>query len=169
MKMKNRIFLSIFTGSLIALILSLVCITGVMYNAMTEELRVQIRNEAKIVSSAANSFTDNDAFTKYISAAGTGSGNRITLVAADGTVLYDNFSKVSEMGNHLDRPEIAEALQNGTGKALRASDTLGEHTYYYAVRLADGSILRIANTTKSVLGIVGHPEVIHKDNLVLVS
>ena len=130
MKMKNRIFLSIFTGSLIALILSLVCITGVMYNAMTEELRVEIRNEAKIVSSAADSFTDNDAFMRYISSAGMDSGNRITLVAADGTVLYDNFSKVSEMGNHLDRPEIAEAIQNGTGTALRASDTLGEHTYY---------------------------------------
>lgn len=156
MKMKNRIFLSIFTGSLIALILSLVCITGVMYNAMTEELRVEIRNEAKIVSSAADSFTDNDAFMRYISSAGMDSGNRITLVAADGTVLYDNFSKVSEMGNHLDRPEIAEAIENGTGTALRASDTLGEHTYYYAVKLRDGSIIRIANTTKSVIGLLGH-------------
>lgn len=155
MKMKNRIFFSIFSGSLIALILCLVCVTGVMYNAMTAELREEIRNEAAIVSTTLDSLEDENA-QEYIKNAGQKSGNRITLISPDGTVLYDNCSKASEMGNHLDRPEIAEAIANGTGTALRASDTLGEHTYYCAVRLKKGSIIRIANTTKSVLGLLSH-------------
>lgn len=153
--MKNRIFFSIFSGSLIALILCLVCVTGVMYNAMTAELREEIRNEAAIVSTTLDSLEDENA-QEYIKNAGQRSGNRITLISPDGTVLYDNCSKASEMGNHLDRPEIAEAIANGTGTALRASDTLGEHTYYCAIRLKKGSIIRIANTTKSVLGLLSH-------------
>lgn len=155
MKMKNRIFFSIFSGSLIALILCLVCVTGVMYNAMTAELREEIRNEAAIVSTTLDSLEDKNA-QEYIKNAGQRSGNRITLISPDGTVLYDNCSKASEMGNHLDRPEIAEAIANGTGTALRASDTLGEHTYYCAIRLKKGSVIRIANTTKSVLGLLSH-------------
>ena len=153
--MKNRIFFSIFSGSLIALILCLVCVTGVMYNAMTAELREEIRNEAAIVSTTLDSLEDENA-QEYIKKAGQISDNRITLISSDGTVLYDNCSKVSEMGNHLDRPEIAEAMDKGTGTALRASDTLGEHTYYCAVRLKKGGVIRIANTTKSVLGLLSH-------------
>lgn len=155
MKMKNRIFFSIFSSSLIALILCLACVMGVMYNAMTAELRDEIRNEAAIVSVAIDSLEDKNA-QEYITASGLKSGNRITLISPDGTVLYDNYSIAAEMGNHLDRPEIAEAMAKGTGSALRASDTLGEHTYYYAVRLKNGSVLRIANTTKSVLGLLSH-------------
>lgn len=155
MKMKNRIFFSIFSGSLIALILCLVCVTGVMYNAMTAELREEIRNEAAIVSTTLDSLEDKNA-QEYIKDAVQRSDNRVTLISPDGTVLYDNFSKASEMGNHLDRPEIAEAIANGTGTALRASDTLGEHTYYCAVRLKKGGVIRIANTTKSVLGLLSH-------------
>ncbi|MGN1102227.1 MAG: histidine kinase dimerization/phospho-acceptor domain-containing protein, partial [Huintestinicola sp.] len=153
MKMKNRIFFSIFSGSLIALILCLACVTGVMYNAMAAELREEIRNEADIVSASMDCL-ESKAAQEYISQAGHKSSNRITLISPDGTVLYDNFSGISEMDNHLDRPEIAEALENGTGTALRASDTLGEHTYYCAVRLKNGSVIRIANTTKSVLGLL---------------
>lgn len=155
MKMKNRIFFSIFSGSLISLILCLACVTGVMYNAMTAELREEIRNEAAIVSTTINSLDDESA-QEYISESGHKSGNRITLISPDGTVLYDNVSKISEMGNHLDRPEISEAMEKGIGTALRASDTLGEHTYYCAVKLKNGSVIRIANTTKSVLGLLSH-------------
>ena len=156
MKMKKRIFFSIFSGALISLILSLACVTGVMYSLMTSELRAEIRSESEIVSSALNSLDSEEMLKKYISEASKKSGNRMTLISPDGTVLFDNYSKIEDMENHLDRPEISEALQNGTGTALRASDTLGEHTYYCAVRLKNGSVIRIANTTKSVLGLLSH-------------
>lgn len=156
MKMQKRIFLSIFSGAFISLILSVTCVMLVMYNAMTAELRAEIRNEAEIVSFALGTMDSEETADKYIAEAGRKSGNRITYISPDGTVLFDNFSKITEMNNHLDRPEIEEAIKNGMGTALRPSDTLGENTYYCAVRLENGGVIRIANTAKSALGILSH-------------
>ncbi len=74
-------------------------------------------------------------------------GTRITIVEQDGTVVFDSASDTTE--NHADRPEIQEALAYGVGDASRHSDTLGETTYYYALRLPDGNIVRIASPSSS--------------------
>ena len=102
MKMQKRIFLSIFSGAFISLILSVTCVMLVMYNAMTAELRAEIRNEAEIVSFALGTMDSEETADKYIAEAGRKSGNRITYISPDGTVLFDNFSKITEMNNHLD-------------------------------------------------------------------
>ena len=78
--------------------------------------------------------------------------DRLTLVAQDGTVLYDNRTNASEMENHAVRPEIAAAEKNGTGEDNRLSETFAEQTFYYAVRLKNGDILRISATADSVFG-----------------
>lgn len=75
---------------------------------------------------------------------------RITYVDASGTVLYDSQADASSMENHSDRKEIQEALENGTGYAERMSKTLSEKTVYYALKLIDGSVLRVAGTQSSV-------------------
>lgn len=69
---------------------------------------------------------------------------RLTLVASDGTVLYDSEADAATMDNHLDREEIREALQTGKGNGSRKSSTLTEMNYYEAVLLSDGTVLRIA-------------------------
>lgn len=79
---------------------------------------------------------------------------RITLVSKDGDVLFDNRADSIEMGNHKDRPEIARALADGEGYAVRKSATLSQNTYYYAKKLADGSVLRVARESSNVLHIV---------------
>ncbi len=73
---------------------------------------------------------------------------RVTVIDADGEVVYDNYRM--DLGNHADRPEVADALQFGTGESERYSDTLGEKTYYYAFRLNDGAVLRLAFTAGSI-------------------
>lgn len=78
--------------------------------------------------------------------------DRLTLVAQDGTVLYDNRTNASEMENHAVRPEIAAAEKKGTGEDNRLSETFAEQTFYYAVRLKNGDILRISATADSVFG-----------------
>ncbi len=83
-----------------------------------------------------------------------GQETRITLIAPDGTVLYDNFTDAGQMENHLDRPEVLKALKNGSGEAKRLSGTLDTQTFYYAVRLADGKILRLAGDISSVYKII---------------
>jgi len=75
---------------------------------------------------------------------------RVTLIAPDGTVLFDNDANPASMENHLNRPEVQQALKTGVGEADRMSATIGQQTFYHAIRLDNGSVLRVANTTGSV-------------------
>lgn len=78
-------------------------------------------------------------------------GLRLTLVAQDGTVLYDSATAdPSTLPNHANRPEIQQAMAEGTGASVRRSATLGYDTHYYAVRLTDGSVLRLADETSNM-------------------
>ena len=72
----------------------------------------------------------------------------------DGTVLFDNEADVSEMKNHSDRTEFQKAEKYGAGESSRYSDTLSEKTIYYALRLKDGTVLRVSGTQDSVLALV---------------
>lgn len=80
--------------------------------------------------------------------------NRITLIDTDGTVLYDNQADPATMENHSDREEFQEASTAGAGEATRISDTIAEQTFYYAVKLQNGQVLRVAATTDSVFAAV---------------
>ncbi len=79
---------------------------------------------------------------------------RVTLVDAQGNVLYDSRHDSQTMDNHLQREEIVQAIADGTGWSTRASDTMGENSIYYARRLNDGSVLRVAGTQKTVLSTI---------------
>jgi len=123
-----------------------VLITFVQYEQFYREMRLAVKNSAISLSDLVNSQGTEllDLIQKSPDA------NRITLVDTDGTVLFDNKSDPAKMENHLDRPEIQAAIKNGRGESERLSETLSEITYYYAVKLDDGNILRISRTRQSV-------------------
>ena len=75
---------------------------------------------------------------------------RITLIGAEGEVLYESLPNKDEMDNHNERPEIIEAREKGEGEAIRYSATSGTHTFYYAERLQNGNVLRIGRDSVSV-------------------
>lgn len=75
---------------------------------------------------------------------------RITLIGAEGEVLYESLLNKDEMDNHNERPEIIEAREKGEGEAVRYSATSGTHTFYYAERLQNGNVLRIGRDSVSV-------------------
>lgn len=75
---------------------------------------------------------------------------RITMIKKDGKVFYDSFADITKMENHANRQEVRQALKHGNGKAIRTSDTLDKNTFYYAVRLDDGNILRVAKESRSI-------------------
>lgn len=75
---------------------------------------------------------------------------RITMIKKDGKVFYDSFADTKKMENHANRQEVRQALKHGNGKAIRTSDTLDKNTFYYAVRLDDGNILRVAKESRSI-------------------
>ena len=87
----------------------------------------------------------------YLNGLEHSTGHRVTIISPEGTVLYDSAGDPGRMDNHLERPEVQDALNNGKGETTRYSDTLREQTFYYAIRLGDGSILRMSSTVDSIL------------------
>ena len=82
-----------------------------------------------------------------------GSELRMTLIGPDGDVRFDNSVDPDGLDNHLQRPEVQAALQSGDGQAVRRSATMDRSMFYHALRLADGSILRVAEESSSMLSI----------------
>lgn len=80
-------------------------------------------------------------------------GIRLTLIDADGNVLFDNEADQASMENHRERPEIIEALQDGEGYVVRKSETLAISTFYYAVRLKDQGVLRVSKDAGSIYSV----------------
>lgn len=75
---------------------------------------------------------------------------RVTVIGADGTVLYDNRYDAAQMGSHLERPEVQQAMRSGEGRDVRDSQTMDTSTFYYASRLGDGKVLRVAKEASSI-------------------
>ena len=75
---------------------------------------------------------------------------RVTLIDASGEVLYDSGKQEEHLENHLDRPEIQEALKSGSGQDVRRSETLDQDMFYYAVRLDNGTVLRVSKNIETV-------------------
>lgn len=149
--MRKRIFSSICLASFITLLLTSVFIIDVLYTNSSLDMQSAVKLETSYISRALNVGQPSQS---YLQDVGRSSTNRITLILADGSVAYDSFRATAGMDNHLDRPEVAAAFESGSGEAIRRSETVGEKTYYYAVRLEDGSVLRIGNTSKSIFGLI---------------
>ncbi len=76
---------------------------------------------------------------------------RVTLIGSDGIVVYDSSDPKGEsLENHKDRPEVKAAFSSGTGQDIRKSDTLNRDMFYYAMKLSDGKVLRVAKTIENV-------------------
>ena len=146
--MRKRVFGSIFLTAIVTLLLTAGLFLLVVHAGLTRDLRGSLAREGGYI--AATVSTDRD--LEEIKALGTLCADRITLVKKDGTVLYDNETPAAEMENHGTRPEIRRAVETGVGEDSRLSETLETQTYYYALRLANGDILRIAATADSAFG-----------------
>lgn len=76
---------------------------------------------------------------------------RVTMIDAAGDVIYDSRQDEVTMENHLNRPEVQEALKKGIGQDLRESNTVGKEMFYYAVKMESGDILRVSKLVDSAL------------------
>lgn len=145
--MRKRVFGSIFLTALVTLVVTASLLLVAVHSGLTQDLQERLSNECNYIAAATASGDEQE-----LQRIGSVYADRITLVDADGTVLYDNERDAAEMENHALRPEIAEALEKGVGESSRLSDTLTEQTYYYAIRLTDGTVLRVASTADSAFG-----------------
>ena len=145
--MKQRILNHVGIMVVLSVILTFIAASAVMYGKYNHYMKQDVRNEAEYIRYAVEN-TGKEYLNKTT---GDLTTSRITLAKPDGTILYDSEKDASDLENHKDRPEIIEAKKEGTGEVVRFSQTLSKQTFYYAVKLNDGNILRVAKTTDSVL------------------
>lgn len=146
--MKKKINTQFIIVSFIAIILTMSLSVGTFYELFVQEMRNDMKAYTHILRSAGVFNASNEEKLNL-----KNEDLRITIIDADGTVVYDNEANDIEMDNHKDRPEIESALKNGEGSDVRKSSTLNKSTYYYAVLLDDGQVLRIAKEASSVWNI----------------
>ena len=149
-RMKKRIYRNMCLVTLVAILFSAILTSFLYYQNLEKQMRQELVTEAKYLE-AGMDLSGEYYLTNITKIMNSSNRNRITWVAADGTVLFDNMADASTMENHKDRPEIQMALSSGSGRESRMSSTLSEQTFYYALRLEDGSVIRVANTTRSAL------------------
>ncbi len=156
--MKRKINLSIAVLTFVAIITTMVFMT-IAFNTMYTE---QIKKDLKQVAQ----FLNQNELVLEVAEVGVQTGEdadvqrsedalRVTLIDPEGNVIADNMADALTMDNHTSRPEVAEAMQTGEGDAKRKSDTQGENTYYYAMRMENGDILRVARDADSTLRYIG--------------
>ena len=142
--MTKKIFRSIFIVAVSVLLAAIVIIMGVMYDYFLSVERNQLRTELTLAAQAVES--NGLEYLQQVSP----DGCRLTWIDQDGAVLFDTQTDAGAMENHAQREEVQQAFQTGEGESSRYSSTLTEKTLYRAVRLSDGTVLRISTSLYSV-------------------
>lgn len=152
--MNKKIFRSSLLTVCLVLAATIALIMGLLFHFFEKQIQKELANEAGFLAHAlenegAGYFDSFD--NKNNRLAGN---NRITWIDENGTVLFDSRADVSELDNHADRDEIKTAMKEGKGMSTRYSKTLMEKTVNYAIRLSDGSILRVSTEQYTVVTIL---------------
>lgn len=146
--MKKKINIKLMSIAALAIVTTLVLVGAVFYDLF----RQQVVEDLKISAYMLSVNLDEKKLEEYGERL---KDIRITLVEESGRVVFDGNVDESLMDNHRQRPEIAEALMQGEGSSMRKSSTLDKNTFYYAVLLEDGRILRVAREADSLLSVLG--------------
>lgn len=141
--MTAKLFRTSMAVAVSVMVLSIALFMGMLYQYFSDQMMTELESETWLVSRG----VELDGMD-YLN--GLHTTSRVTWVAADGTVLYDNEADASTMENHADREEIREALTSETGTAQRFSSTLSEQTLYVTQRLSNGTVIRLASAQKTV-------------------
>ncbi len=147
--MIKRIYRAILSTCLGVLLLSMLLALALLYVHYDARLAEELRTRAEYLSAGVEQ--GGVGFLETVPDA----GDRVTLLSADGSVLYDNRANAAAMENHADRSEVIAAMTQGAGNAERRSDTLAAKTCYYALRLSDGRVLRLAAEKSTVWMLIG--------------
>lgn len=146
--MTKKIFKSTVLVSAMILILGSVLVMGILYRYFGKQLNGELEKEASYLAYGVEQSGVN--YLEHLKQKDA----RITYIDASGNVLYDSQADISSMENHSDRKEFEEAVQKGHGYAERMSSTLSEKTVYYARKLTDGTVIRVAVVHSSILALM---------------
>ena len=146
--MTKKIFRSIIAVAAVVLAACFVLILGILYSHFTSVQKDNLQSELALASTAVEKNG-----LDYLESVDEKSC-RFTWIAADGKVIFDSEGDAANMENHKDRQEVSQAFETGFGQSSRYSTTLTEETVYYAKKLNDGTVLRVAVKRLTVLTLV---------------
>lgn len=135
--MKKKILSQFLKVTLIAIVITLFMSVIVFYELFKKQVFHDLKSEAEFARYIIDDLSDEKQFDV-----------RVTWIGTDGNVLYDSEAETLE--NHSDRPEYIDAVKTGEGKSVRKSDTLSKRIFYYAMRLENGTVIRIAKESGSI-------------------
>ncbi len=146
--MRKKLYIVLVEIATLAILVTLICVSFLFYIGFEKQvlgdLELTTRTYSLMSPEQIEKMEENEYLQKNI---------RVSIITPDGEVIYDNNANIGKMDNHLDREEIKEALETGTGQAVRKSTTLEKSLYYHAVLLEDGNILRAAREVNNILSI----------------
>ena len=149
----GTVFRTVLVFSLtIILVLSIVLI-GIFYTSSEDEAEETLLADAEAVVEILNGLSSDERIE--VLSQQFSEETRYTLIAEDGTVLYDSLVDASTLENHADRPEVEEAGENGEAVVSRYSVTFSDDAIYAAATLDGGEIIRLAQTRESLAAFVG--------------
>ncbi len=147
--MKSKINIRLVGITILAIIATVIGITIIYYGLFQKQVRADLSVSAKLLKDT-HYFESVNVDVDKIDLSTDINELRVTWIDEDGTVLYDNDASAELLANHNDRPEIQEAFDKGSGEAIRKSDTMNKNTFYYAVLLDNGTVLRVATNAQSL-------------------
>ena len=153
--MKRSFFSKIFIGYLLIIFALSSLILILSLNTVREFYRDMLAESLKTLANTLNPevthFLDaglTNELDGFIKDLGSKIHTRVTIIAADGTVLADSEENTQAMENHSHRLEVVEALQGKTGKSVRFSSTANENMLYVAVPIEkNGRITGVVRTS----------------------
>lgn len=147
LQLKKQIYRKMYLLTALSVVLTTVLLSISFYNFFDMQMRKEVRSRTTFFTKSLNYSADNLDYIQSLNL--TADESRLSIIAPDGTVLYDSYEDISELPNHLDRPEVKEAFETGYGESKRPSETLNLETFYCATKLSDNTVLRLAQTSKS--------------------
>lgn len=141
--MTGKILRISYLVAISALLASALLFFGVMYRDYEDGAFARLRAEAAAIAQGLGA-VGSDYFDSFAP------DDRVTWIAANGTVLYDSAAPAQLLESHADREEIDHALQTGEAQTSRYSQTLLQRTFYYAKLLEGGTVLRVSCTQNSL-------------------
>ncbi|MFQ9514910.1 MAG: ATP-binding protein [Eubacterium sp.] len=143
--MKKKLYIRMTIISVIVMMVTMIITVGIFYNLFSKQVMEDLKTHVHILKTteAVLEYIEEDFDPKI-------DNLRITVINFEGTVNYDSNADIGSMDNHGNRPEVYDAIKNGAGQAIRRSNTLDKNTYYYAEKLKDGQILRVAKEAGNI-------------------
>lgn len=143
--MKKKLNAKFMLIAAIAIVATAACAVALFFSILMEQIFDDLKANAHVIS-----MIDLEEIPGEVQDRLNVDGLRITLIDPAGDVIYDSVENEDRMENHRGRPEVELAFETGEGRCMRKSTTSAKHTFYYAMLLSDGNVLRVGKASNSI-------------------